>query len=82
MDSQLAIHTIKESCYQVGYPTHDKEHERRKLINQSCDYAIECINKLNKIEQIVRDHDNDSMPEDYWYIDKIREEVLNNESNN
>ena len=30
-------------------------------------------NKLEKIEQIVKDHDNDSMPEDYWYIDKIRE---------
>ena len=56
MDSQLAIHTIKESCYQVGYPTHHKEHERRKLINQSCDYAIECIDKLNKIEQIVEQY--------------------------
>ncbi len=54
MNSQLAIHTIKESCYRVGYPTHDKEHERRKLINQSCDYAIECINKLDKIEQIIK----------------------------
>ena len=73
MNSELAINTIKESCYQVGYPTNDKEHERRKLINQSCDYAIGCINKLNKIGQIVRDHDNDSMPEDYWYIDKIKE---------
>lgn len=43
--------------------------------------AIDSMKKLGKIEQIVRDHDNDSMPEDYWYIDKIRE-VLNNESNN
>ena len=52
MNSELAINTIKESCYQVGYPTHDKEHERRKLINQSYDYAIECIKKINKINQI------------------------------
>ena len=34
--------------------------------------------KLDKIEQIIKQHDNDSMPEDYWYIDKIRE-VLENE---
>ena len=29
--------------------------------------------KLDGIEQIVKDHDNDNMAEDYWYIDKIRE---------
>ncbi len=61
IDSKLAINTIKESCYQVGYPTHDKEHERRKLINQSCDYAIECIDKLDKIEKILAGYDG-SMP--------------------
>ena len=72
MDSQLAIHTIKESCYQVGYPTHDKEHERRKLINESCDYAIECINKLNKIEQIIKEYNNGNDME-YEYLAKIRE---------
>lgn len=43
---------------------------------KSIKYAIECIDKLAKIEQIIKDHDNDSMPEDYWYVDKIRE-VLN-----
>lgn len=29
--------------------------------------------KLDKIDQIIKQHDNDSMPEDYWYIDKIKE---------
>lgn len=29
--------------------------------------------KIERIEQIIKDHDNDSMSEDYWYIDKIRE---------
>ena len=53
MDSDVAIRTIKESCYRVGYPTYDAEYRRRKLINQSCDYAIECIEKLDKIEQII-----------------------------
>ena len=53
MNSKLAIQTIKESCYKVGYPTHDKEHERRTLINKSCDYAIESIGKLEQIKQII-----------------------------
>lgn len=43
---------------------------------KSIKYALERIDKLAKIERIIKDHDNDSMPEDYWYIDKIRE-VLN-----
>ena len=36
-------------------------------------YTKAKLQKLEQIEQIVKDHDNDSMPEDYWYIDKIRE---------
>ena len=38
----------------------------------------DCAEKLENIKQIIKDHDNDSMPEDYWYIDRIRE-VLENE---
>ncbi len=38
------------------------------------------MEKLQKIEQIIKDHDEDRMPEDYFYIDKIRE-VLNNGEN-
>lgn len=38
------------------------------------------MEKLQKIEQIIKDHDNDRMPEDYFYIDKIRE-VLNDGKN-
>ena len=74
MNSQLAIHTIKESCYRVGYPTHDKEHERRKLINESCDYAIECIEKLEKVEQIVNSWDCAIVlaENDWKYIKKIK----------
>jgi len=40
------------------------------------EYCLKSIEKLEQVEQIVKDHDNDSMPEDYFYIDKIRE-VLN-----
>lgn len=76
MNSQLAIHTIKESCYRVGYPTHDKEHERRKLINESCDYAIESIGKLDKIKQIFADYDGSpvSMIKQFSEIQKVMEQ--------
>ena len=74
MDSKLAIATIKESCYQVGYPTHDAEYERRKLINKSCDYAINCIEKLEKIKQIVNSWDGsiELSANDWKYISKIK----------
>lgn len=71
MNSQLAIHTIKESCYQVGYPTHDKAQERRELINQSCDYAIECIGKLDKIEQIINEEMQIMESDLLWKIKEV-----------
>lgn len=43
------------------------------------DFAIKSMQKLKKIEQIIKDHDNDNMPEDYFYIDKIREVLRDNE---
>lgn len=31
--------------------------------------------KLLEIKQIIKDHDEDSIPEDFFYIDKIREVI-------
>ena len=33
---------------------------------------------ITKIVGIITDHDNDRIPEDYWYIDKIRELLKEN----
>lgn len=40
---------------------------------EAIDMAVEIMCKYKKIEAIIKDHDNDRMPEDYWYIDRIRE---------
>lgn len=52
--------------------------ETKGRTKMACDLLIAESVKLGKIEQIVKDHDSDRMPEDFWYIDKIRE-VLENE---
>lgn len=44
---------------------------------ETADFIIDTMRKYQKIEEIIKDHDADNMPEDYWYIDKIRE-VLEN----
>jgi hypothetical protein len=45
------------------------------------DSAVIILHKYQKIEQIIKDHDNDRIPEDYWYIDRIREVVEDGNDN-
>ena len=35
----------------------------------------EWLKELKAVKDIIKQHDEDSMPEDFWYIDKIREAV-------
>ncbi len=35
----------------------------------------EWLKELKAVKDLIRQHDEDSMPEDFWYIDKIREAV-------
>lgn len=64
-----AIQHIKNSCYIVGYPTHDKQDETRKKINASLDMAIDTMRKYQKIEEIVGNYGFDAS----WVcIKKIR----------
>lgn len=35
----------------------------------------EWLKELKAVKDLIRQHDEDSMPEDFWYIDKIRKAV-------
>ena len=39
------------------------------------DAGIEALEQIKKVKEIIIQHDSDMMPEDFWYIDKIREAV-------
>lgn len=64
MDSKKAREIIQE--HQNGFV---------KLNPRWCaiEKLIEDSEKLERIKKILEDHDNDSIPEDYFYIDKIKE---------
>lgn len=50
-----------------------EEHKLR--LNQyleKCEQLVKYLNVLKEIKRIIEEHDNDTMPEDYWYLDKIR----------
>ena len=65
----------------------EKQEELAKVcvVEQARDSCLKCANEhrqlvewlkeLKAVKDIIRQHDEDSMPEDFWYIDKIREEV-------
>ena len=35
----------------------------------------EWLKELKAVKDLIKQHDEDSMPEDFWYIDEIREAV-------
>lgn len=49
-----AIQHIKDSCYIVGYPTHDKQQETREKVNASLDMAIDTMRKYQKVKRIIK----------------------------
>ena len=48
---------------------------------ETADFIIDTMRKYQKIEEIIKDHDADNMPEDYWYIDEIREVIEDGNEN-
>lgn len=69
--------TIDEAISRIDY--HNYIHQRREpraiYITEAYRIATSIMRKYQKIEQIIKDHDNDRIPEDYWYIDKIKEVI-------
>lgn len=51
----------------------DKDIESYKI-------AINAMCKYQAIVQIIKNHDADNMPDDYWYIDEIREVIEDDNS--
>lgn len=37
--------------------------------------VAEWLKELKAVKDLIKQHDEDSIPEDFWYIDKIREVV-------
>lgn len=52
---------------------HERKEPRAVYISKALDMATDIMRKYQKIEQIMKNHDNDKMSEDYQYLDKIRE---------
>lgn len=69
--------TIKEAIRRIDEHNyiHQSKEPRAVHITKAFDTLVEVAMKYQKIEQIIKDHDNDRIPEDYWYIDKIREVI-------
>lgn len=56
----------------------DEDEANRMSAEYFTDYykqLAEWLKELKNVKDIIRQHDEDSMPEDFWYIDKIREAV-------
>lgn len=70
MSINEAIRRINEHNY-----IHQEKEPRAVYISEAFDVVIDTMRKYQKIEQIIKKHDADRIPEDYWYIDKIREVV-------
>ena len=69
--------TIDEAIRRID--NHNYIHQRREpraiYISEAFKIAIDIMRKYQKIQEIIKDHDADRMPEDYWYIDKIKEAI-------
>lgn len=67
---------------EAAYWSLDCDSRSKEIYKGMMDEAIEhrqiaeWLKELKAVQDIIKQHDSDSIPEDYWYIDKIRMEVL------
>ena len=81
--------TLDEAICHAEEVAESKKAESEIAEIQGCDrYALKCekcaeqhrqlakwLKALKAVKNIIIQHDSDNMPEDFWYIDRIREEV-------
>ena len=74
MTNEQAISHIKDIICENNTVRHSDmvvfEEEKKALY-----MAIQALEQIKKVKEIIIQHDSDMMPEDFWYIDKIREAV-------
>ena len=74
MTTQQAISHIKDIICENNTVRHSDmvvfEEEKKALY-----IARQALEQIQQIKDIIIQHDADRMPEDFWYIDEIREVV-------
>ena len=75
-----AIQHLKDSCYIVGYPTHDKQQETREKVNSSLDIAIDTMRKYQKIADLV--YSWSAWNKDNYRLHRLREIIEEQEDGN
>lgn len=69
MDYSRSIAEVAES---------ESDEANRMSAQYFADYykqLAEWLKELKAVKDLIRQHDEDSMPEDFWYIDEIRTAV-------
>ena len=69
MDYSRSIAEVAES---------ESDEANRMSAQYFADYykqLAEWLKELKAVKDLIKQHDEDSMPEDFWYIDKIRKAV-------
>ena len=74
---QQAIRYEKEAKRkrEYGGKFYDDEVQACLICAEQHRQLAEWLKELKAVKDIIKQHDEDSMPEDFWYIDKIREAV-------
>ena len=63
---------VAKSCQLKAYDIERDDYKDLEECAVEHRQLAEWLTELKAVQDIIKQHDSDSMPEDYWYIDKIR----------